>query len=175
MKKSHRICKKEQLIFSNQYDNHVKRYRLLKTITWNTTFKFDELWWSAETSICVHKEPFLRKNEATTRFPSKFGSRKRYAILSSRFKNDFWSSDQVSVGQNSSEVTKYTYRHPPHYKCLVILHDATGQYNLIRIRPTLRVEMCAKVPLIRNTNQLHFTIKSGYFRSVQHQHRRIAI
>ena len=29
-------------------------------------------WWSAETSIRSHKEPYLRKSEATTRFLGDF-------------------------------------------------------------------------------------------------------
>ena len=69
----------ELLIFSNyytsMYDNHGKGYRLLKTITWTcmkTTLKVRVPRQSVETSICGHTEPFLRKNEATTRFLGKF-------------------------------------------------------------------------------------------------------
>jgi hypothetical protein len=45
---------------------------LLKTITKNTTLYDRGHGQSAETPNCGHKEPFLRKNEATTRFLGTF-------------------------------------------------------------------------------------------------------
>jgi hypothetical protein len=56
------------------YDNQGKRYHLLATKDYRmkTTLNVRGQRQSAETPICGHKEPFSRKNEATTRFLGKF-------------------------------------------------------------------------------------------------------